>query len=176
METQLNQNEFYAPFAHIPGRYEFCRIHSPSHGSFDTFNYVQTTTDQPVCVYVCSENGQGFMNDRYPECRCVSVTSDKLGITSDQAGRKVQGHLEAEEGPVKSVELTLTAPADAKPVESPYSGQKFMVWGSKWSCTGMDLDLKAWVQGQIELADGKTEDIDESGILTLGSTGFIEKA
>ena len=92
--------EFFSPFAHIPGRYEWCRIHSPTHGSFDTFIVIRESTDRPPVVYVNSPEGQRFMAERYPESSCFMVEKEKLTIRSADDGATVEGRLEADEGPI----------------------------------------------------------------------------
>ncbi len=173
------QCEFYSPFAHIEGRYELCRIHSASHGSFDTFIVIQSTTDQPVCVYVNSPRGEAFMKERYPESRCIRLSPADLTLSASPEGRQVRGELKSTTGPLRRASLSFTADPDALPEEVPYGGEDFRVWGSDWSCSGLDLNVPARVQAEWE-GDGEEFRLDDgpgekSGILTLGSYGKIRR-
>lgn len=165
--------EFYAPFAHIPGRYELARIHTTTHGSFDTWIVIETTTDRPVTVYVNSENGERFMADRYPESTAIRVTPDDLSIESDPWSFTVTGELRASQGPVRSGQLCFSRPADAVATATPYGGSGFSVWGSRYTCSGVDMETVAALSGSIQ-GPGTTEEFDdEAGIITLGSFGRI---
>jgi hypothetical protein len=179
MEATQDQTEFYSPFAHIEGRYELCRIHSPSHGSFDTFIVVDTTTDRPVTVYVNSGNGEAFMNERYPESRCIRVPESNLVIQATPDNKIVHGLLKSTEGPVRNANLTFMVGEKSTPEELPYGGPDFQVWGSRWSCTGVDLNIPARVSADMELESGRYECLDGkeqySGIITAGSSGSIRK-
>ena len=167
------QTEFYSPFAHIPGRYEWCRIHSPSHGSFDTFILIETTTDAVVTVYVNSDRGEAFMADRYPESRCIRVGADDLVLASSADGRMVTGALSSSEGPVRDASMVFLASSDTSPKESSYGGEKFRVWGSRWACDGVDLEVRANCCGRLRLESDDRVFKDEEGIITLGSYGRI---
>ena len=101
--------EFYAPFAHIPGRFEWARIHSTTHGSFDCFIVIHEGTDQPVTVYVSSDQGERFMTDRYPESRGIRVLEHNLSIIAGAKGHTLECRLEAEEGPVRFATMTFSA-------------------------------------------------------------------
>ena len=168
-----NQTEFYSPFAHIPGRYEWCRIHCPSHGSFDTFIVINAgRTDTAVTVYVNSNAGEAFMADRYPESRCIRLEAAQLTIEASPDGRTVRGRLSASEGPVREAKMHFESKPEAALKESAYGGGDFAVWGSRWSCTGVDMELEARVSGSLVREDGR-DDISGNGILTLGSYGHI---
>ncbi|WP_037573038.1 hypothetical protein [Spirochaeta cellobiosiphila] len=168
------QVEFYSPFAHIPGRYEWCRIHSPSHGSFDTFIYIHTTTDQPVTVYVNDLKGQSFMRDRFPESDCVLVKPEDLVIMTSSEGKYLWGKLISDKGPVKKAMMNFTIDLDSPVVEQDYGSEAFMVWGSQWTCTGIDMEQQAHVLGWVEEEKGLIS-LDCEGILTAGSQGLIQK-
>ena len=169
------QTEFYAPFAHIPGCYEWCRIHCPSHGSFDTFIVIETETDEAVTVYVASDAGAAFMADRYPESRCIRVPEGALSITADASGRRVEGFLESSEGPVSLAEMTFEAPADGPLADRAYGGEGHRVWGGRWSCAGVDLEAAASVSGRV-VTEGRERCIDGTdAVLTLGSYGTIRR-
>ncbi len=174
MPEQKSQTEFYGPFAHIPGRYEWCRIHSPSHGSFDTFIVIETTTDARVTVYVNSENGEAFMADRYPESSCIRVSKDDLVLATSADGHMVTGSLSASEGPVRDASMVFLSPSEASVSESDYGGESFRVWGSRWACTGVDLELKALCNGRLKEESGEQIFKGEEGVITLGSYGRIE--
>src|ERR1051326_5722585 len=97
--------EFFSPFAHVEGKYEWCRIRSPTHGVFDTFILVG---ESPVVVYVASGSGARFMAERYPECRAFRVAPGDLSIEESRDGRTVRGRLRADVGPVQAADLTLS--------------------------------------------------------------------
>jgi hypothetical protein len=63
--------EFYAPFAHVEGKFEWCRLRTPTHGVFDAFILPGRS---PVVVYVDTEAGERFMQERYPECETHRVS------------------------------------------------------------------------------------------------------
>ena len=178
--------EFYAPFAHIPGRYEWCRIHSATHGSFDCFIVIGDGTDKPVTVYLTAENGMRFMHDRFPESRTIAVEPTQLQLRSQGGpGRDwiVEGDLTASEGPIAAAHMRFRAaagdrPGDALPQAVPYGGAEFPVWGSRWRCEGVDLELSAQVDGHVTRRDGaKREELAAAaGILTLGSYGALHAA
>lgn len=163
--------EFFAPFAHVPGRYEWCRIRSPTHGVFDTFILLSR---DPVAVYVSDDVGERFMKDRYPECDVFRVGPGDLRMEERDGGRTLLGDLRARSGPVKTVKMTLQAPL-AVPRNVPYGGKGEPVWGSKrWTCWGVDLVLDATVTGAIEWAEGYVEPLQRvPGIVTMGSFGRI---
>ena len=164
--------EFFTPFAHVPERYEWCRIRSPTHGVFDTFILVGRS---PVAVYVSSDAGEAFMKERYPECETHRVRPEELRIEERDAGRTVLGELRAKAGPVRTVRMTLAAPAAAKPQQAPYGGKGAPVWGSKrWTCWGVDLNLHGAANGAIEWAEGFVEPLKNVPcVVTLGSFGRI---
>jgi hypothetical protein len=142
--------EFYSPFAHIPGRYEWRRIHSPTHGSFDTFIVLAESTSLPPWVYLSSEAGLRYMADRYPESRTFKAT--ELLIEGSFDGCLIRGRLCADAGPVAFAETRLAAdPADI-PRIAPYGGQELSVWGSRWSCVGLDLVRDGRCDGRINFA------------------------
>jgi hypothetical protein len=139
--------EFYSPFAHVPGRYEWCRIHSPTHGSFDTFILLAASTSLPPWVYLSSEAGLRFMADRYPESRAFRAAD--LLIEASPDGCLVRGRLRADDGPVSFAEMRLAANARDIPRMEPYGGGELSVWGSRWSCAGLDLVRDGRCDGRI---------------------------
>ncbi|HEX2021787.1 MAG TPA: hypothetical protein VHH36_03690 [Candidatus Thermoplasmatota archaeon] len=163
--------EFFAPFAHVEGRYEWCRIRSPTHGVFDCFILLEA---DPVVVYVSSDAGARFMAERYPECAAFRVAPDALRIEERDGGRTVAGTLVAGEGPLRRVALTLTAPPGV-PEAVPYGGQGKPVWGSRrFTCWGVDLALRGRADGVVAHADGREVRLSaEPAIVTLGSFGRI---
>lgn len=166
--------EFFAPFAHVPGRYEWCRIRSPTHGVFDTFILLGPTTGHAATVYVNSVLGANFMRDRYPECATFRVPPGALRIEESPDGRTVAGSLDAADGPVRLARMVLKAPAAAQPQQAPYGGTGGPVWGGRWTCWGVDLNLPAAAQGRIAFADGRAEELrGAAAIVTLGSFGRI---
>lgn len=167
--------EFFAPFAHVPGRYEVCRIRSPTHGVFDTFIVLGPSTAEPALVYVNSVLGAAFMRDRYPECTCVRVSPAALRIDESPDGRTVSLKLDGAEGPIRSADLSLKAPAAALPRNVPYGGDGKPIWGSaKWTCWGVDLVLDGTTQGRVTWADGRVDELrGKPCIVTLGSFGRI---
>ncbi len=166
--------EFFAPFAHVPGRFEWCRIRSPTHGVFDCFIVLGDSTAEPATVYVNDEAGAAFMAERYPESACIRVGARDLGIAEADGGRRVEGLLRASEGPVHTAAMTLQAGPNL-PRQSAYGGTGFPVWGGRWTCWGVDLELDASVTGDVLHADGRRESLDGApGIVTLGSFGRLE--
>jgi len=169
--------EFYAPFAHIPGRYEIARIHTTTHGSFDTWIVIETTTDRPVTVYVNSENGEAFMRDRYPESTAIRVGPTDLTIESDPWSREVTGTLTTPEGPITRGYLRFLRNEDAGARATPYGGGDFSVWGSRFTCSGVDMEVAAVVTGEITGVDNReiARFADTPGVITLGSYGVISE-
>lgn len=168
------QYEFFAPFAHVPGRFEWCRIRSPSHGVFDTFIVLGATTADPACVYVNSEMGQAFMRDRFPECTTIRVAAGDLRIAESAEGRTVTGFLRATEGVVRVAEMALVASAAAFPTAVSYGGDGAPVWGGRWTCWGVDLNLPAKVTGRVVPAEGNEIPLQGvAGVVTLGSFGRL---
>lgn len=165
--------EFYNPFAHIPNRLEWARIHSPTHGSFDSFIVIHDGTHRPVTVYVASGAGERFLHDRYPESSCIRVPPEALSLTSTQAGLTVEGRLEAAEGPVRSAAMKFVADNDTLPKATPYGGAEQPVWGSRYTCNGVDLELPARVWGTVAYSDGTEELAGADSVVTLGSYGHI---
>jgi len=168
--------EFFAPFVHVPGRYEWCRIRSPTHGVFDVFILLAPGgTHLPATVYVSTDAGEKFMRERYPECETHKVGMGDLRIEERDAGRTVICDLRAQKGPVRTAKMTFQAPGGAPPRQAPYGGKGEPVWGSKrFTCWGVDLVLDATVTGAIERAEGYVEPLQRTpGILTLGSFGRI---
>ncbi len=175
-ELQCDQYEFFHPFAHVPGHFEWCRIMAPSHGVFDTFIVLGESTSVPACVYVNSAMGEAFMADRYPESKCIRVGAMQLRIASENDGRTVIGTLEANAGPVREASMRLDASPTALPRGVPYGGQGEPTWGSQWTCTGVDLELDAKVQGTVVPAEGEPIVLqNRSGIVTLGSFGHLQR-
>lgn len=167
--------EFFSPFAHVPGRYEWCRIRSPTHGVFDTFIALDPRgTDHAATVYVSESNGVRFMEERYPECRTVRVPTGGLHITEHMGGRSVAGVLHAPDAPIVSAEMTLGALADAVATQHPYGGSGKPVWGSRWTCWGVDLELAAVADGRVQHRDGRVEEFRATpAVVTLGSFGRL---
>jgi hypothetical protein len=166
--------EFFSPFAHVEGRYEWCRIRSPTHGVFDVFILLGATTGEPATVYVSSDAGARFMADRYPECTTFRVGPRALALAEAKGGRVVQGRLRAREGPVREVAMRFQAPADALPRQVPYGGKGGPVWGGRFTCWGVDLVLDAQVTGRLARTEGKPEVFRRApALLTLGSFARI---
>ena len=83
--------EAFAPFAHIPNKYEICRIHSTTHGSFNCIIVIETTIYEPVTVYVASDNGSAFMADRFSQSQAILIPASQLKIeTLTQDGQNNQ--------------------------------------------------------------------------------------
>jgi hypothetical protein len=165
--------EFYSPFAHIPDRYEVCRIHAEGYGSFDVFILIEESTARPVTVYVHSDTGSRFMAEQYPRSACIQLLPEALRIQATGEGRGVACELDAETGPLRSARLHFEAAADAVPEAAGYGGREFHVWGSRYYCRGVDLNVLATVTGSLTMADGSVEEIDQTGIIALGSVGII---
>lgn len=169
--------EFFAPFAHVPGRFEWCRIRSPTHGVFDAFILLSPVGGPaaPAVVYVAHDWGAKYMKDRYPECETHLVGMGDLRLDERDAGRTVIGELRARAGPVRTVKMTFQAPGGATPRMVPYGGRGEPVWGSKkYTCWGVDLVVDATVTGVVERAEGYAEPLNRvPGIVTLGSFGRI---
>lgn len=168
--------EFFAPFAHVPGRYEWCRVRSPTHGVFDTFILLGAAGPAaPAVVYVASDAGERFMRDRYPECETHKVGMGDLRLEERDAGRTLLAELRARSGPVRLAKMTFSAPGGAMPRAVPYGGKGEPVWGSKrFTCWGVDLVLDAVATGALERAEGFVEPLQRvPAILTLGSFGRI---
>ncbi len=168
--------EFFSPFAHIEGRYEWCRIRSPTHGVFDCFIVLDPTgPGGPATVYVHSDEGEAFLRDRYPQCTAIRVPPEALRLEERDAGRTVQGELTSGDGPVREASLTFRADSDAVARNVPYGGSGGPVWGNReLTCWGVDLVLDARVSGHVDRADGESERFDgDEALLTLGSFGRI---
>lgn len=166
--------EFFAPFAHVPGRYEWCRIRSPTHGVFDTFIVLGASTSVPATVYVNSTLGVDFMRTRYPESRCVRVAPGGLRLDEAPDGRRVTGLLTADDGPVREASMALAA-GPGLPRAVPYGGDGRPVWGSaKYTCWGVDLVVDGVATGKVRHESGKVEVLQGVACLvTLGSFGRI---
>ncbi len=162
--------EFFAPFAHVPGRYEVCRIRSPTHGVFDSFIVLGESTSVPATVYVASDAGGEFMAQRYPEC--ATLRADHLGIDESDDALTVRCALRASIGPIRKASIRFQADAGT-PREVPYGAQDRPVWGSRWACTGVDLELDARVTGHLHGPDVDVRFEEDPGILTVGSYGHI---
>ena len=174
--------EFYAPFAHIPGRYEAARIHNPDYGSFPAFIVVHTGINAPVSVYVNSESGERFMRERFPESACYRVDARLLTLTAARDGRSLRVVLSASDGPVREADLVFAATGDARPTPAPYGGAELSVWGSAFSCRGVDLNLSGRAGGYLVAVDGNgdgdepaTRPVDHEAIITLGSMGILTR-
>ncbi|HEX2066177.1 MAG TPA: hypothetical protein VHI93_05125 [Candidatus Thermoplasmatota archaeon] len=166
--------EFFAPFAHVPGRYEWCRIRSPTHGVLDAFIVLGASTAVPATVYVNSAAGRAFMAHRYPECRTVHVPPSGLLLSEAPDGRHLTGTLVADGGPVRRASMEFRALGTALPRQVPYGGEGTPVWGSRFTCWGVDLVLDAACDGRVELEDGTHETLRAApAVLTLGSFGRI---
>lgn len=164
--------EFYAPFAHLPGRLEWCRIRSPTHGVFDTCIVLGKSTAEPASVYVDSEAGQRFMAQRFPQCSTHRVDAARLSIQESSGGRRVHGRLRAEAGPLRRAEMVFVARGDV-PRQVEYGGQGLPVWGSDHTCWGVDLELDAEVHGLVHWEARREALAGAEGILTLGSMGRL---
>lgn len=164
--------EFFSPFAHVEGRYEWCRIRSPTHGVFDCFILLEA---KPVVVYVNSAEGARFMAERYPESTAIRVAPRALRLCAKRDDRVVRGRLRAKEGPVRKVRMTLAASPSAVPKNVPYGGTGAPVWGSaEWTCWGVDLVLEGQAAGTLRFADGRKEVLKAvRALVTLGSFGRI---
>ena len=166
--------EFFAPFAHVPGKYEWCRIRSPTHGVFDTFILLGKSTSDAATVYVNSALGEAFLRERYPECAAVRVPPGGLRVEESPDGRTVTGTLESKDGPLRSARMSLRAGPAALPRSVHYGGEGQPVWGGRWTCWGVDLVLDAACDGRLVWADGRTEDLrGAAAVVTLGSFGRI---
>jgi hypothetical protein len=166
--------EFFSPFAHIPGKYEWCRIHSPTHGSFDCFIVLGESTAVPPEVYVNSEAGERFMAERYPESAAFRVAAERLRLRASADGRLIRGSLRAETGPVRRAELRLRAEPHAIPSAVPYGGSGFPVWGGRWACEGVDLVLDGRCDGTLRFQDGRVERLRNAPcVVTAGSFARI---
>jgi len=164
--------EFFAPFAHVEGVIEWCRIRSPTHGVFDTCILIDR---DPVVVYVSSDEGARFMAERYLECETYRVAPNDLVVAEAEGGRMVRGWLEAEVGPLRHARMVLHARPDARPRQRSYGGAGAPVWGSKrWTCWGVDLVLDGQATGVMVAADGAQQRFRMAPCLvTLGSFGRI---
>lgn len=166
--------EFFAPFAHVAGRYEWCRIRSATHGVFDAFILLGKSTAVPATVFVNSTLGAAFMRDRYPECTTIRLPPSALAIGESADGRTVTGSLRSNEGPVREATMTLRAGPGAIPRAVPYGGEGQPVWGSRWTCWGVDLVLDGNCDGKVVLQDGRTETLrGDACLVTLGSFGRL---
>lgn len=165
--------EFFAPFAHVPGKYELCRIRSPTHGLFDVAILLGKDTSVAATVYVNSSMGASFMAERYPECTTVRVPPGGLAITESPDGNTVTGKLRASEGPLREVDLTMRATGGV-PKQVPYGGEGKPVWGGRFTCWGVDLNLDGIADGKLVWADGRAEALRAVPcIVTRGSFGRI---
>jgi hypothetical protein len=167
--------EFFAPFAHVPGKYEWCRIRSPTHGVFDCFILLGESTSVAATVYVNSALGAAFMQERYPECTTIKLAPPQLRIEESPDGRTVTGTLtKATTGPLHNATMTLRAPATANPRQIPYGGTGKPVWGGRFTCWGVDLVLDGVCDGVLEWSDGRKENHrGTKAIVTVGSFGRI---
>jgi hypothetical protein len=166
--------EFFAPFAHVAGKYEWCRIRSPTHGVLDCFILLGKSTSHAATVYVNSTLGAAFMAERYPECTTIRLPPSGLAISDADDGRTVTGSLKATEGPLREATMTLRAGPGAIPKAVPYGGEGKPVWGSRWTCWGVDLALDGHADGRLQWADGRVEALRGTPCtVTLGSFGRI---
>ena len=165
--------EFFAPFAHVPGKYELCRIRSPTHGIFDVAIVLGKDTSLAATVYVNSSMATAFMAERYPECATIRVPPGDLVIAESADGNTVTGKLRANDGPVRELDLTLRA-VGGIPKQVPYGGEGKSVWGSRFTCWGVDLNLEGNADGRLVWSDGRTQKLrGEACIVTRGSFGRI---
>lgn len=166
--------EFFSPFAHVAGKYEWCRIRSATHGVLDTFILLGKSTSHAATVYVNSTLGAAFMAERYPECTTVRVPPSGLKIEESDDGRTVTGSLKSAEGPLREATMTLRAGPGAIPKAVPYGGEGKPVWGSRWTCWGVDLTLDGNADGKLTWADGRVETMrGQPCIVTIGSFGRL---
>lgn len=166
--------EFFAPFAHVAGKYEWCRIRSATHGVLDCFILLGKSTAVPATVYVNSALGAAFMAERYPECATVRVPPNGLSIADSPDGRTVTGALKSADGPLRECTMTLRAGPGAIPKAVPYGGEGKPVWGSRWTCWGVDLALDGNADGKLVWADGRVESLRGTPCtVTLGSFGRL---
>lgn len=166
--------EFFAPFAHVPGKYEWCRVRSPTHGVFDVFILLGQSTSHAATVHVNSTLGAAFMAERYPECTTVRVPPGGLVIQESPDGATVTGKLRAAEGPLREADMTLRASPAAVPKQVPYGGEGKPVWGGRFTCWGVDLNLDGSADGRLAWADGRKEDLRAVPcVVTRGSFGRI---
>ncbi len=166
--------EFFAPFAHVPGKYEWCRIRSPTHGVFDCLILLGANTSVAATVYVNSSLGVSFMAERYPECTTVKLTPGQLRIEESPDGRTVTGTLTKATGPLTNATMTLRSSAASHPRQIPYGGEGKPIWGGRFTCWGVDLVVDGVCDGQLEWADGRKETLRGTKcIVTLGSFGRI---
>lgn len=166
--------EFFAPFAHVAGKYEWCRIRSPTHGVFDVFILLGASTSAPATVYVNGTLGAAFMAERYPECTTLRVPPGALRITESPDGAVVSGHLEATQGPLQAITMTLRSSPASMPRQVPYGGDGKPVWGSRWTCWGVDLNVEGSAEGTILWTDGRREALrGVPCIVTRGSFGRL---
>ncbi|MCA1813117.1 MAG: hypothetical protein LC624_04085 [Halobacteriales archaeon] len=125
----------------------------------------------PADVWHASHAGARFLEERYPECRAHAA--EELRIDERDGGRTVIGVLRSADGPVREAAMRFTAP-EGIPEQVPYGGDGKPVWGSRFTCAGVDLDLAAHVQGRVVRPDGSVERLDGApGVVTLGSYGRI---
>jgi hypothetical protein len=161
--------EFFAPFAHVPGRFEWCRVRSPTHGVFDLFIVLGASTSVPATVYHASDAGARFLAERYPECG--RFAAHELRIAEEKDGWSLACRLRAEHGPVRAADMRFDA-EPCVPRQVPYGGQGEPVWGSRFTCWGVDLAAEARVAGSVDGPHGR-ERVEGPGVLTLGSFGRI---
>lgn len=167
--------EFFAPFAHVPGRIEWCRIRSPTHGVFDCCIVLGASTAHAATVYVNSTLGAAFMAERYPECTAVRVPPGGLSLQESPDGATVTGRLRADAGPLREADMSLRAAPGAVPRQVPYGGEGKPVWGGRWTCWGVDLNLDGSADGRLVWADGgRLETLrGVPCVVTAGSFGRI---
>ncbi len=164
--------EFFGPFAHLPGRLEWCRIRSPTHGVFDTCIVIDRTTSDPVTVYVDSDQGERFMAERFPGCTAIRVPAGAMTLQESDGGHRLHCRLAAKSGPLRNADMTFKA-TPGVPRQVAYGGEGKPVWGSAYTCRGVDLELDAAVRGELVWATGPEDVAGTPGILTLGSMGEL---
>lgn len=166
--------EFFAPFAHVPGKYEWCRIRSPTHGILDCFILLGASTSEPATVYVNSDAGARFMRERYPECATHRVPVYDLHLGESDDGRVLDARLAAKAGPVREASMRLAALPGAVVRDVPYGGTGQPVWGGRFTCWGVDLNLEARADGFVHFADGRRDELRAApAIVTQGSFARI---
>lgn len=163
--------EFFSPFVHVPGRYEWCRVRSPTHGVFALFIVLGENTAVPATVYTADAAGMAFMRERYPEC--TALRADVLSLSESGGGYTVSGRMAVDKGPVREAHMTFRADPDALPRQEPYGGTGGPVWGSRFTCWGVDLTLPARVEGRVLTTEGPRSVSGTEAVLTLGSFGRI---
>ncbi|HVL88467.1 MAG TPA: hypothetical protein VM681_10770 [Candidatus Thermoplasmatota archaeon] len=164
--------EFYAPYAHVPGRFEWIRLRTRTHGTFDAFVLLPADANAAPDVFVNSDDGSDFLHERFPEARAWRVPERALRIDERDAGRTVAGRLRSEDGPLREADMVLSVPIREPPQTVRHGGEGAPRWGSKqWTGWGVDLALRATAAGTIRWAERhRPEDLRAvPAVVTLGS-------